>query len=319
MNITKKQIKTVLLAFCLTFPAGFITASRGEIDVSLDDLPLPSPSQLSLNEQQEAISFFESQHQSWLSVQSGTFRYEITVRNIVDGEFVADPNRSQTGTLEFTLAPLNNPVGLQSPAKIQAHLFNDRAEMHFLMNNVFDSETSAHIWTEASTFPDDEQLRELRNWAFKTELFFLPFDFMAKTYSDGLWDNKYTEAKEQFFAGRGLPWRLSTQEETSEIFGGEQQYLFMASAALVDARYWFSSDNSDLRQVDVLLAGDLVKSFRYENYFRKAGTDAKFPQRVVLTRRQGTGDKAIGWEYAVDINDIKLNVDIPPERFIAPQ
>lgn len=316
MNITKKQIKTSLFVLCLTLLAGFTTAVLSEINVSLDDLPLPSPSQLPPDEQAEAISFFESQHQSWLAVQSGTARYEISIRNIVNGQFIADPNRSQTGSLEFTVTALSNPVETQSPAKIQARLFNDKDTINFLMETVFDSEASVYTWTEASTSLTDEELRELRNWALKTELFFLPLDLMAKTYSDGVWDNKYTEPKEQFFAERGLPWRRSTQEETRDIFGGEQQYLFMASPVLVDAHYWFSTENGDLRQIDIFLPGNLVKSFHYENYIQKEGEDARFPQRIVLTQRQGTGNEAIGWEYAVDFNDIELNVDIPPERFV---
>ena len=94
-----------------------------------------------------------------------------------------------------------------------------------------------------------------------------------------------------------MPYRRSTQEETSNIFGGEQQYLFMVSPALVDAHYWFSTENGDLRQIDILLPNGLVKSFRYENYARKEGEDARFPQRIVLTSKQGSGDTAIGWEY----------------------
>ena len=39
--------------------------------------------------------------------------------------------------------------------------------------------------------------RVLVDRTFKTELFFLPLDFMAKTYSDGVLDNKYTEHKKR--------------------------------------------------------------------------------------------------------------------------
>lgn len=304
---------------CLIFMAGLTTTvAWDEINTSLDNLPLPSPSQLPADEQAEAISFFESQHQSWLAVQSGAAQYEISIRNIINGQFIEDPNRSQTGSLEFTVTPLSDPVRLQSPAKIQAHLFNNKYSINFLTENVFDSEISEYTWTEGSIPPTNEELRELRGWALKTELFFLPIDFMAKTYTDGVWSNKYTEPKEQFFAGRGLPLRRTTEEETNDIFGGEQQYLFMASPALVDVHYWFSTENGDLRQIDIFLPGNLAKSFRYENYIRIEGADARFPQRIILTQKQSTGDDTIGWEYTVNFHDIELNVNIPPGRFVPP-
>jgi hypothetical protein len=317
MNITKKQIKTSFV-LCLMFLAGFTAVVLGEINVSLDDLPLPSPSQLPIDEQEEAVSFFESQHQSWLAVQNGTTQYEINVRNIIQGEFINDPNHSYTGTLEFKVTPMDNLVNRQGPARVQVRLGNDSYGANFLRDNVFDSEAQSWIWVDGESLPE-EQISELKKWSFKTELFFFPLDFMAKSYSDGVWNSKYTEPAEQFFADRGIPRRLSTQEETDNVFGGESQYLFMLSPALVDAHYWFSVDNGELRQVDVILPGGVTKSFRYENYVQKIGEDAKFPQRIVLTQRRGTGSEATGWEYAVDFKNIKLNVDIPPKRFIPPQ
>ena len=140
---------------------------------------------------------------------------------------------------------------------------------------------------------------------------------MSKTYHDGLWSNKYTEPKDQFFSGRGVPWRLSTEEETEDIFGGESQYLFMLSPALIDAHYWFSAENGELRQVDVSVPRDIIISFHYENYAQEPSTGcARFPQRFVQTFRQGSGTTAVGWEYTVDLADLTLNADIPGERFV---
>jgi hypothetical protein len=272
-----------------------------------------------VEEQERTISFFESQHRSWLAIKGGSARYETKIWSIRDGKFVVGPNRSQTGTLEFSVTPLNNPTGLQSPAKIQARLFNDKYKLNFLMNNVFDSEASSWLWADDPNLLTSEEMLELKEWTFKTELFFFPLDFMAKTYSDELWNNRYMMSKEQFFASRGLPIRLSTPEETNQIFGGEPEYLFLASPAVVDAHYWFSAEDGELRQIDIFLPEGLVKSFRYEDYVQEKGGNAKYPRRFILTKKKGTGDQANGWEYIVELSGVELNIDIPAERFVPPQ
>jgi len=320
MNIIKKSafIKVGLVMLCVTFLAAFSTPALAvDIDdISLDDLPLPSRSLLPIDEQERAISFFESQHDSWLAVKSGSANCVTNVRNIVQGEFVADPNRSWAGTLEFVVTTIGNPIKFQSPAKIQIRLCNNKYKWNFVNGNIFDSEISPQLWADDTEFPIKGKTGRLARWGFKTELFFFPIDFMAKTYSDGIWDNRYTEPKEKFFMGCGVPIRHSTQEETDNIFGGEPQYLFMASLSLVDALYWFSAESGDLRQIDVFLPNGLVKSFRYENYIQEKDGYARFPQRFTLTSKQGSGDTATGWEYTVELYDVKLNIDIPNERFI---
>lgn len=318
MSFTKKT-KTKILFSLFGVIMLYICALTSAIDIdniSTDDLPLLSHSTLSQADQEKAISFFESQHDSWLAITSGTAKYQTQVRNIVQGELVDDPNHAYTGTFEFVVTPLDDPVKHQSPVRVKARLSNNNYNLNVLWNNFSDSEAFSWSWTDGSPL-GEEEIKKIRKWVFKPEMFFFPLDFMSKSYRDGLWHNKYTEPKESFFPGRGIPRRLSTQEETENAFAGEQQFLFMLSPALVDAHYWFSAENGELRQVDIFVPGDIKISFRYEDYSQQPAGHAKFPQRFVQTFTQGSGDNAIGWEYAVDITDLNLNVDIPTQRFVS--
>ncbi|HUT31218.1 MAG TPA: hypothetical protein VMX13_15590 [Sedimentisphaerales bacterium] len=287
-----------------------------EADVSLGDLDMPSASLLSQAEQKKAISFFEAQRRNWLAIRSGAAQYRTKLRLIRQGQFLDTQLPSQTGTLEFVVTPLDQPVGRQSPAHIQARLSNDLYKWNFVRSNVFDVEARIYQWADDPATPLEGDKVNLARGAFQAELLFFPFDFMAKTYPDERWNNRYMMSKEQYFADRGLPRRISTQEETLTAFGGEALYLFMASPALVDAHYWFSADNGELRQIDVFNSNDgAVRSYRYEGYTNAEGQEARFPTRFIHTWRKGTGSKATGWEYTVELTDVKLNIDLPEDRF----
>jgi len=184
---------------------------------------------------------------------------------------------------------------------------------------VFNREAPRWQWSEGSTPVIDTKMLKPLGWGFKTELLFFPLDFLVKTYPDEVWDNVLMMSKEKFFADRGLPIRQSGPEETNQMFGGEPQYLFLASPALTDAHFWFSAVNGQLRQIDIFLPEEEVKSFRYEDYVRKDGEDASFPRRFILTSKKGSGDQATGWEYVIELTDLEINIDIPAERFIPPQ
>ena len=317
MRIQKKKDFSKLLIIVSSFLFLFIYCEliTATDDLSYNDLPLPSPSTLPQEDIEKAISFFESQHESWLTIRSGTAKYASSTQKILKGECFDDPNHIYSGTLEFLVRPLNNPTKLQSPVKVEARLFNDLYKVNRLRENVFDMKSPFYTWAESSPLTG-EQSKKMSKHGFRLELFFFPLDFMAKTYKDGIWDNKYAEVKEEFFAGRGIPRRLSTEAETQNIFGGEQQYLFMLSPALTDAHYWFSSENGELRQIDVFLPGNIVKSFRYENYVKKADSKAKYPQKFILSYKDGEGEKMHGWIYTVELSDLKINIDISSQRFV---
>jgi len=294
--------------------------SDDTMDFSLDDLPLPFFSSLPMQEDEKAIASFESQHDTWLAIESGTARYKTKLRRIKEGKFVGETMVPQTGTLEFTVTPLSSPIKRQSPAKVQFRLFNDDNKKNYLKNNVFDSESPSWEWAEDSTSSVESRKAKHVNALFNTdELLFLPLDFMAKTYSEGKWNNKYTKPKEDYFENQRIIRRGSTPEETDNIFDGEPQYLFLDSPAIVDAHYWFSAKTGDLRQIDIFSPKEnVVRSFRYENYIQKEGNNTKFPQRFTLTWKKGSGDEVLGWEYTIELSDVELNVDIPPERFTPP-
>jgi hypothetical protein len=287
-----------------------------EVDLSVEELEMPSASLLSQAEQKKAILSFEAQRRSWLAIRSGAAQYRTKLRLIRQGQFLDTQLPSQTGTLEFVVTPLDQPVGRQSPAHIQAHLSNDLYKWNFVRSNVFDVEARRYQWADDPATPLEGDKVNLAKGAFQTELLFFPFDFMAKTYPDERWNNRYMMSREQYFADRGLPRRISTEEEALTAFGGEAQYLFMASPALVDAHYWFSADNGELRQIDVFNSSNgAVRSYRYEGYRNAEGQEARFPTRFIHTWRKGTGSKATGWEYTVELTDVKLNIDLPQDRF----
>jgi hypothetical protein len=281
-------------------------------DIVVPALPL---SMLSQAEQTEAISFFEAQRRNWLGVRTVTTHFTGSLCKLVDGEVVADPNRCLAGTLEFAVSPLAKADRFQSPVRVQVRMSCDKCGMHFLGDNALGPSNPSQIWADEVSSANSRAIAELKDWAFQTELFFFPLDLMAKTVTGAPWDNVYAEPAEKFFAERGLPRRRSTPEETQTTFGGEPQYLFMVSPAIVDACYWFSAVSGELRQIDVFLPGGAVKTFRYENYVQQSGSDIRFPQRFVLTYKSTAGGHVVGWQYAVEITELELNKEIPADRF----
>gem|GEM_PF-4236287 len=303
-----------------TAPDGNRTSSRTEIDLALDAVDLPPPSLLSASERERAVSSFESQRKGWLAVKTGLAKYKTKVRLFKNGEFLDVEVPSQTGTLEFRVTPLSNPSGRESPAKIQVRMSNDKHKWNFSRENALSPDAVTHQWADDPEIPIKGKNAELAKGAFQAQAFFFPFDLMAKSYPDERWSNRYMLTRDKFFAEKGMPRRLSTKKETEGVFAGEQQYLFMASPALVDAHYWLSAENGDLRQIDVISAQqNVIESFRYEDYYQNENESARFPKRFVHTWKMGTGNNTKGWEYVVELADVKLNTEIPAQRFVPPE
>lgn len=294
------------------------SASRAQLKIArLNSLSL------SLHEQEKPISFFESQHRNWLGVKSGVVQYKIKARSIQNGEFKEMLLPFQSGSLEFLVTPLDASVKLQGPAKVQARLFNDQKQSTLLVDDVFDPETSSWLWRNDSNTPSDEEITKIKKITGQMmELFFLPIDFMAKTYPEGIWQNKFMVPKERFFVDLGLPIRHSTADETARIFANEPQYLFLSSYIPTDAKYWFSAVNGELRQIDVISPQyNIVRNCRYENYIQQQGQDIKFPQHLVLTvvQNEGGNTSSTGEELTVDFSNLQLNADVSMARLAPPQ
>jgi len=280
-------------------------------------LPLPSRSLLSAEEQAKAISAFDSQRNSWLSVKNGSAKYKTSLRILKDGKFVDAPaSYTQTGKFEFTVAPLDRKPKNESLASIHIRLSNDKEKWTLIKDNAFGRDSLR--WTDGDNTAVKINKKDQVNASFDMELLFFPVHFMAETYSEGVW-NGTGMPKEYFFKDRGLPVRQTTQEEANSKFGGESQYLFLPAPEMPTAQYWFSAEKGELRQLNVTSSADnMVKSFRYEDYIQKNGEIAKFPRKFVMTCIKGTGDKAMGWEQTVELTDLELNTNISPERFIPP-
>lgn len=265
---------------------------------------------LSSEERETATSSFESQHDNWLAVESGSANCEVILRKINNGQFTIDPNGSYTGTLEFLIqaADISSPTKNQSPVQVQVRLFNNKTGCTILQENIFDGEAKTWQWTGNADVPPDGR-SEVTKSAFQSDLLFLPLNFMANIYSSGF-------SKEQFLSGPGIPIRHSSPDETTNIFNGEQQYLFLPDLETASAHYWLSAENGELRQIDFISPSGANKNLRYENYIRKEGTNAAFPRKFILTWKQETTNGTTGWEYTVQLTDVELNVAFPPERFL---
>ncbi|NIT55633.1 MAG: hypothetical protein GWN00_05155 [Aliifodinibius sp.] len=300
------------------------TFNVAELDLdnlSLGPLLPSSPSTLLPEEQEKAISFFESQRDSWLSIKTGSARFETSTRTIKGDEYFEDKAaESQTGLIEFLVEPLpQEDIGDLSPVKIRAHMLNDKG-WNFVKENVFDPEEETKEWAIYDFCPLEGDLAQLVRKTFCTELLFFPFDFMSKTFQDEVWRNRYTaETKEQFFEERGIPWRRSTSEEDSQLFNGESHYLFMISPTITGAHYWFNRENGELRRVDVFLPGNVVKSFQYEDYYQYKNQTAKYPRKLKLIWKKGRGESTIGWEFSMRLTNVALNIDIPEDNFSPPE
>lgn len=205
---------------------------------------------------------------------------------------------------------------VKKPAKIQVRTYNDGDKCGFLKDDALNSRAP---WRQLTGDPNLAIKEDDIKSAIQTGLLFYPLDLMTQTFPNKSWNNRYMVPRNEFFASRGIPIRRSTQQETDSIFGGEPQYLFMIDYDVNNsANYWFSAENGQLRQIDISCPDGAITSFRYEDYVQKQGEDAQFPQRFILTRTSGTGDKAILWELTVDLSDVQLNIDIPAEKFTTP-
>jgi hypothetical protein len=297
-----------------------VSNGGSEDPTPLERLEPISTSNLSVEEQARAISSFEAQRESWLAIRTGSARFETCFRLIKAGQLVAQEEAPpQTGLIQFLVEPApGDKMGDLSPARVKAHMFNDRG-WNFVRENVFDGTEKPKEWAAYEYCPLQGDMARLAREAFSTELLFFPFDFMAKTFQDDVWHNKYTaETKEAFFADRGIPWRRSTAEEESRLFRNEPQYLFMASPGMSDAHYWLSAENGDLRRIEVFLPGNVVKSFQYEDYYQYPDHKEKYPRQLTMTWVKGEGASATGWEFTMRLTNVALNIDIPAGDFLPP-
>ena len=312
-SLIRMKLVILLAAFVVVMPTKKLWSE--EINADVNDIPLPSMSVLSATEQDQAKTLFESQRQSWLSVQSGTGHFKATLKKIIDGNCISEPNGTFTGTIDFIIEPFNKAQGRQSPVNIRCRIHNDTFRCNFVEVGLFDPNGKWGRWNEDSDVTKIDEA--IRPFAQELELFFFPFDFMAKTVQDATWSNKYTLSKDDFYSKRGIAIRKSSEQETADVFRGEEQFLFLLSAGFTDAHYWFSTQNGELRQVDVFLPG-MVKSFRYEDYYQKDGSPAKYPRKLIVTIKRGTGKSTTGWEYTVELTELALNTAIASDRFVIP-
>jgi len=273
-------------------------------------LPLPLNTTLSPRDVESAISCFQAQHDNWLAIQSGSAHYTTKLRLIKDGEYINPEDYvSQSGLLEFAVTPLSIPEGSLSPAKVQVRMTNENTNWNFSRDNVFDKQEALKDWPEgpSDSAPPEKAFSQAKG-AFMPQLFFYPFDYMAKSYPHAAWNNRYMDTSNRYFEDRGMPRRVSTPDETETLFHGEPQYLFMSSPALLDAQFWFSAESGELRQIDLLSHNtNTVISYRYENYTSETDDGPSFPRRCIATWRKGRGDSAVGWEMTYELTELQLN------------
>jgi hypothetical protein len=271
-------------------------------------------STLSRVERDEAISFFDAQHDAWLGIRSGSARYSVEMR-LRRGDLCAAEHMG-TGTFEFSVSLIDGPDLKQHPVKIRVRWYDEANKRHYLSDNIFDSEGAFSCWRDGSYRPESKASQVQNGFMGLTRLLFTPVDLMAGTYTTSVWDDHLLMSKNDFFAYRGTPIRRDKPTGMGQATGS--CYLFMPHSRPSEAHYWLDGVNGELRQIDVLKYRGIVRQLRYDDYFKNQIGGPIFPRRFTCCFKEGDGLKADGWEYTLELSDVSLNADIPAERFTRP-
>lgn len=305
-----EQAKAVCQQLMQKYPDNELSA-RARTIISRLDL-----STLSREERDKAISLCAAQHDSWLGIRSMSARYTATMSLFKDGECVKEYPGS--GSFELLVTPSNGPIHRQNPATVQFLLFNETNGYHYLADSILDPRAFFVCWPAEPNASATEVRRAKNQFIDVAKLLLRPLAAMAATYRNHVWDNTYLTSRNGFFAYRGTPIRLSEQAETDSIFNGEPQYLFVFNSRPAEAQYWFSTSTGELRQIHLFKPGHPVRILRYEDYVGAENGNVRFPRIFSCTLKERNGHKPNGWAYVVELRDVRLNIEIPPERFVPP-
>jgi hypothetical protein len=281
----------------------------------VQDLPLPSISQLSPEEQRRAIALFLDERERWLSLRTISAECELveTFFDPATRQFL--PANRVTATLKAEILPLQTPVK-QNFVQIRLRLESKAyGGVIIQKENICDMKTEPVIWATGS----DVQPHITR--AAKRGIFGgLPLDDMFmmvrnahNSFGDSTSRARVLSTKEQFLETSGVPIRKSNAWETTDMFGGESQYLFLPGNYFL--KYWFSANTGELRAFDVdpdHSSDGTGKTVRYGSYAYPQDKSAHFPSYF---RVEATGEGGRLFRTEVKLSNVQINPAVPAGDF----
>lgn len=275
----------------------------------------PTWSSLSPEERQQADADYAVQHDAWLSVRTVSASYRWTTRWMEHGEWV---QRSQaaprTGTLAYEILPLTQEEakargrGLQMQQRWNA--YDNELKCRAVSDDLFGPGAKVTYYLDGRSSSKQPQQGMLPHYLFRD----IP-SLMAMSYQDPHWND--TRLTREEFLNKVTPaMRLSTENERETLLGGQSCFMFLAY--LAQPRVWISTATGRIHQFDRWEPQRPVMGYcRYERYYEDKESGLSFPSRIVYTSMEGLDGERKGNEQAIELSDLRINPQLPPETFQA--
>jgi len=264
----------------------------------------------------QAETGFAAGHDNWLSMRTVSARYSWSIRHMERGRWEDSPQEApRTGTMAYQIVPRTQEeaLALGHPLRMQLlwRVHDNELQWNAAADDTVSGSGRMVYWQEghapeaSNTAPPQGMLP----W----HLFNQVPSIMAGAYADEQWGGVRC-TREEFFKDITPAIRISSDEETETLLSGERCYMFLDW--LAQPRIWISATTGEVRQFDMWEPGYAVMGTRrYENYVTDPTANLSFPSRVVYTKTEGKGADQKGYMETVELSDIQINPDLPPETF----
>ncbi len=283
---------------------------QGFLDWRNDD---QIPCQLTLEERHRAEEAFSAQRDNWLAVRRVSANYRWTTRTLENGDWVEKDAR--TGKIALQMIPLSREeakkLGHGLELQLQYSAYDNETKWHGAADDIVSGTGRMVYWqdgheTEKSNKAPEKGMLTLPNLS-------MVYTEMAMGYKDEKWSGAHY-TREEYFKGIAPPIRFSTDEETQRLLGGEKCFLFLPWAA--HPSVWISAQTGELRRMEMWDYGNVGgTAYRYENYIEDTATKLRFPSKIMCVTLKGEGAKKTGSEVTVEMTDLRINPELPPETF----
>jgi hypothetical protein len=285
------------------------------ISANLYDLASLVPTYTNMTPEQceWAIRSYEATYKGYQFLNDGSAKCKINYQEYENGHLKKDEDIS-LGRIEFVTVPFNDSSA-KLPVNIKV-LITDSNGKSFIDKNVLDKNIS-FVQAGLDSSKDSSAIKFINEHPIIMNSIFYPVDFIARSWRGPRYHNvKYATSKEDYFespVGPGYPRRISSEEETKNVFNGEQQFLITPGKHF-NTKCWFSTDLYELRMMECPKDGDAgTKTFRYENYLYDRKNDGAFPRNIIATSVQVKNNVKTIQKYTIELVDLKLNGNIQIE------
>ena len=263
----------------------------------------------------QAEDGFASQRDNWLGIRRVSATYRWTTRRMERGEWVQEAPR--TGTMACEMVPLTQEearkLGHYSQLQLHWRVYDNELKWNAAADDIVSGPRRIVYWQEGHG--SEKSNTRPKQGMLPFHLFNQVPSIMVTSYKDEHWAGSDL-TRDQYFNNVTPAIRLSTDEETETLLGGEKSYMFFVY--LAQPRIWISATTGKVHQLDMWNPGQTgMDTRRYEKYIEDPVGKLSFPSRIIYTMMEGEGSDRKVREETIDLSDVRINPDLPPETFQA--